>query len=97
MSASTLELPAEFSIADVGQWKAAATEKLNTAELVLDGSAVSRIDTAGIQLLVSLFLQCHRNETDVKWRSASDAIVRTAVALGVSEQLQLDQLGNTTE
>ena len=57
--------------------------------LVLDGSAVTRVDATGLQLLAALFRDRRERRAAVSWSAASDPL-RTAAALcGLAELLSL--------
>jgi ABC-type transporter Mla MlaB component len=53
--------------------------------LALDGSQVGRVDTAGLQLLVSLA----KTRPDFTWAGAAEPLVDAARQLGLSQVLKL--------
>jgi ABC-type transporter Mla MlaB component len=66
----------------LGELKTAA---VSSEALELDGSQVSKIDTAGLQLLVALT----KTAPAWSWRAASPALVEAGRLLGLSELLKL--------
>lgn len=58
-------------------------------EVRVDGSAVERVDTAGLQLLVA-FVQHHTSQGRVvSWTRASEVLSRSAARLGLTASLNL--------
>jgi phospholipid transport system transporter-binding protein len=55
----------------------------------LNGSAVARIDTAGLQLLVAFIRERRAANQPVDWQSVSAAVRDTASLIGVSAALNL--------
>jgi phospholipid transport system transporter-binding protein len=58
-------------------------------EVLVDGSAVERVDTAGLQLLVAFVQHQTAQGRKVSWTSASDALGRAANRLGLAACLHL--------
>ena len=88
-SDNILLLPNELSIETVSEYKDALIEHLETSSSVVtvDGSGLTRIDTAGVQLLVVFVRQVIANGKQIKWQSCSDALQATAEQLGLKQQL----------
>ena len=57
--------------------------------LNVDASGVNRVDTASLQMLVSLVEYAKRSNRDVSVKSASEAFAKTAMMLGVGAALGL--------
>jgi anti-anti-sigma regulatory factor len=57
------------------------------APLTVDGSGVKEIDTAVLQLLVSLWLSGRALGIDCAWQGVSEALRRTAALIGLTEAL----------
>src|SRR5579871_921325 len=85
---TTITLPAELSIAHLDSFREnfAATPLLH-AKIDIDGSAVERIDTAGVQLLAAVV----RAGASLNWRAASPALVHAATILGLASWLGLPE------
>jgi anti-anti-sigma regulatory factor len=65
------------------------TTDCSRAEVVIDGSQVERIDTAGLQLLVA-FAHGHRNAgRALHWCATSAALLRCSRTLGLCKTLGL--------
>jgi len=80
-------LPADCTLREIG----ALHQCLRGAahELPLDGSAVRRIDTAGVQLLVAFMRERKAANRAVRWQAASSALSQTVLSLGLSAALNL--------
>ncbi|UZE94958.1 STAS domain-containing protein [Alkalimarinus alittae] len=61
----------------------------NRYQIVIDGSAVKRIDTAALQLLGAFFTAMSHAETDVTWTAPSELLSQSANTLGLKEILKL--------
>lgn len=59
------------------------------APIRLHGADIARIDTAAMQVLVSMFLSAELHKRDVEWCSCSVALMRTATLLGTDRYLRL--------
>lgn len=57
--------------------------------IVIDGTRVEEIDTAVLQLLVSLWRTAAERGIACSWRGASEVLRRTAALIGLAEMLQL--------
>jgi phospholipid transport system transporter-binding protein len=57
--------------------------------VVVDGSAVERIDTAGLQLLVALARRQQQGGGRLEWKAASPELVKCGARLGLIEALGL--------
>jgi len=55
----------------------------------LDGSKIERIDTAGLQLLVTFCQQLKAKNRPVQWREPSEALQRSAQLVGLVDELGL--------
>ena len=58
--------------------------------VIVDGTRVEEIDTAVLQLLMSLWRTGQERGIACTWHGASDALRRTATLLGVAGILHLD-------
>ena len=59
--------------------------------LTLDGAAVERIDTAGLQLLVALAKSAGVAGRTLRWTACSPALAQAAQRLGLARALQLPE------
>jgi len=55
----------------------------------IDGTAVDRIDTAGLQLLAAFVRELHAETRAVEWIGCSDALKKAAQVLGLGAALGL--------
>ena len=83
-------LPANCTIRDIG----VLHECLRSAPLGshLDGSAVQRIDTAGLQVLVAFLHERRSASLPVEWQSVSAALSDAASLVGAMSVLQLPRV-----
>ena len=58
-------------------------------EIDIDGSSVERIDGTALQLMCALFFYSKDNNLNIHWVEPSDALIRSAEILGVSQVLEL--------
>jgi anti-anti-sigma regulatory factor len=63
------------------------------SDVLVDGSAVERIDTAGLQLLLSFAKYHAARGKPLKWTAASPELVRGSQLLGFSGTLGLPESG----
>lgn len=62
-------------------------------DIELDGSAVERIDTAGLQLLAAFFLEIGARGQAVRWCGVSDVLRNGARQIGLDGVLGLPPAG----
>jgi len=62
--------------------------------VVVDGSAVERIDTAGLQLLVALARREQDAGRKLQWQAASPVVIKSSARLGLVEALGLGALAS---
>ena len=86
----TIHLPAELTIAQAGEFYLQLGERIEKGrDIVLDGVAVTRIDTAFIQLLFQVQRTLAETSHCIQWVNPSEAIRHSVGLLGMSEQLEL--------
>ncbi|EJL6337844.1 hypothetical protein VCSRO83_3346 [Vibrio cholerae] len=59
------------------------------APIVIDGSAVARVDAAGVQLLASLFITAQNNGQQIHFEQLSDVLAEGLALLGMADLMQL--------
>ncbi|TQP60097.1 STAS domain-containing protein [Vibrio cholerae] len=59
------------------------------APIVIDGSAVTRVDAAGLQLLASLFITAQNNGQQIHFEQLSDVLAEGLALLGMADLMQL--------
>lgn len=85
-----LTLPARMTIGDLAPLRERFAGGLNARrELTLDGSPVTAIDTAGLQLLAVLCQDAVERGVAVRWTGASPELTASAALLGLSAALGL--------
>ncbi len=89
-----LDLGERLTIAKAGEIKErlAAFLRAPAAFLVVDGSRVAAVDTAGLQLLTVFCHEMHERGIEVQWREASVILRQGAAILGLAERLRLHEL-----
>ncbi|MFW1678011.1 STAS domain-containing protein [Pontibacter sp. JAM-7] len=82
----TLELPEEVSIENVCEWKEKFTEVLQGSSSVqVNAGALSRVDTAGIQLFAVAAMAAKAAGKPLSWQRPSDALKDTVAQLGLTQ------------
>ncbi len=94
MTKSTpIELDERLNIARAGELHRSLAAILQAGgPVVVDGSRVEEIDTAILQLLVSLWRTGADRGIACTWAGTSDALLRTANLIGVSKMLHFADL-----
>jgi len=89
-----LDLGERLTIAKAGEIKErlAAFLQVPAAFLVVDGSRVAAVDTAGLQLLTVFCHEMHERGIEVLWREASAILRHGAATLGLVKRLRLHEL-----
>jgi phospholipid transport system transporter-binding protein len=59
------------------------------SDMAIDGSAVERIDTAGLQLLAAFFLDMGARQKSIRWCGASESLRSAARQVGLDGLLGL--------
>ena len=86
-------LPADFRIGAQVELHAGLLEALRAGWVEVDGGAVERTDTAGLQHLLLLRMAIERAEGSFTWKGASKALGEAAETLGLRTILQLPAAG----
>ncbi|NRA70529.1 MAG: STAS domain-containing protein [Gammaproteobacteria bacterium] len=91
MDALTIKLPAELEISEVTQCHSDILKQLTDCdpqqEIKIDASDLWRIDTAGIQLLVSLVDEASSQNKSITWHDITDELKECATRLGLFDVL----------
>jgi anti-anti-sigma regulatory factor len=90
MTQSTrIELDEQLTIAQAAALHRSLCASLDGgAPMVVDGSRIQEIDTAGLQLLASLLRSGQERGIACTWHGVSDVLRRTARLVGMSEMLR---------
>ena len=90
--AMKIELPEQLTInhahACHDEWEV-LLEKPTANELIVTADKVSRVDTAGLQLLLALVQSSKEASITVAWESPSVSLIEAADVLGLTAQLHL--------
>ena len=80
-----------LDISRVGDMKAMLQALLDQGHslIVLEAGDISRIDTSGVQLLLSFINKAKAMSTEISWENTSDAFCRSVELLGLREDLRL--------
>lgn len=85
-----ITLPADLHMGGVEALRQTLVEQVKAdAPLVIDGAAVDRVSTAGIQLLVAFFRDRGSAQKPTSWTQISDALRDAIQWLGLAEHLAL--------
>ncbi|MBM7127926.1 STAS domain-containing protein [Dyella mobilis] len=82
-------MPADFRIAEVTDVHRQLGEALDASQILLDGGAVDRIDTAALQMLVVFQREAQKRGNTVNWAGASAPLHDAASQLGLAQILAL--------
>lgn len=83
-------LPESADITMVATFQETLKEALDQGSPVeLDASAVTRADTAFLQLLTSFLIEASANQLPVNWGVISDSFKQAVNLLGLSNQLKI--------
>jgi ABC-type transporter Mla MlaB component len=89
-ASGSFAVAAECTVADASSLKAGLAKLLDESDAVtLDISAVQRIDTAGLQVIVTFIRERERQGRQVLWHGHAPAMVTAAKLLGLSSLLKL--------
>lgn len=92
MSVVTIDLPENMTIAKVHALHDEYEELLNgenIEEICLNADKVEKVDTAGMQLILSVVRAGAERQTKVEWKSPSNSFMDTANILGLTQALAL--------
>ena len=88
--AVTLGVQGDLAISSVRAVASEWLEKLLVpGPVVVACEGLGRVDTAGLQLLVSLRKTCIAGHRTLHWQDPSPALLQTAERCGLAEELQL--------
>lgn len=94
MDAITFSLPPSLDISIVNDTKEAMIEQLHcntpVTHVNIDAGQLSRIDTAGLQLLTALVIDINRQNIELSWLNLNDELVDSASRLGLNNLLKLN-------
>ena len=83
-----LKLPAELTIAHVAECKEEILKIIDeNDEIILDDSAVVRIDTIGLQMLLATVTYISAQSKSLQWKCQSSAIKDSVKLLGLDEPI----------
>jgi len=94
MEAVTLDLPQSLDISMISSYhketSSLISELTDNTTLTFNAQALSRIDTAGFQLLAALVVDLTSRKIGINWQNIPDELVDNAQYLGLFEFLKLD-------
>jgi anti-anti-sigma regulatory factor len=89
---SVLKLEPQCTLRESIAFKAALLEQLELGrDVVLDGSAVGKVDTAGLQLLVAFVRQLRAGGRALRWDGAAPELTRAATQLDLIDLIGLNE------
>lgn len=81
----------ELTIGSINDVYVALKEMFDTSDSVrLNLSQVKQADTAGLQLLLALYVECERTDKKIEWIEPSDELVQIAQLLGLQKVLDFE-------
>lgn len=83
-----IKLPSELTIAHVDKYRQTLLNIIDENNtLVIDDSSLKRIDTVGLQLLLSTITYIASENKKLTWQSQSSAIKESIKQLGLNEAI----------
>jgi len=90
-SPTTFDLPDNLTIANAEALHEELESLANgSVDVVLNASAVSRADTAGLQILYAFQQALKSHNAKLSWSAPSSVLIETAEQLGLKQHLALD-------
>ncbi|MCW8884645.1 MAG: STAS domain-containing protein [Motiliproteus sp.] len=88
---TTITLPTELLIRNLNEIQGVLAEAEVTPQLTFDASAVTKADTAGLQLLASYINHCQNQGSEIIWSNCNEALHNAGKLLNLSELLHLPE------
>lgn len=83
-SDNSIQLPSHLTIRQIEQvYRLCENALKGTANLRIDASDVTKVDTAGLQLLIALKLEMDQQHSAIEWAAVADELRQTAQFMGV--------------
>ena len=83
-------LDESLDVSDIGEFRNTMKKVvLRKAPIILDGSAVTRIHTAALQVLLALVKAIKSKDKSFRWESVSEPLLSAATTLGLEKELGL--------
>jgi ABC-type transporter Mla MlaB component len=83
---NSVQLPSHLTIRHIEQVYHQFEDALKgTGNLRIDASAVSKVDTAGIQLLIGLKIEMDSQHSAIEWISVTDELRHVAQFMGMQQ------------
>ncbi|WP_448556634.1 STAS domain-containing protein [Thalassotalea montiporae] len=84
------KLPAELTIAKAEEFKQLLMEYAeNHDDIVIDDSAVEKIDTIGVQLILSMVTYLTSIHKSIEWQCTASVIKESIEKLGIKDSILL--------
>ena len=87
MSKVVLSCPGELNIAEAAEFRKRLLALPSDASIVIDAADVSRIDAAGVQLLIALVRKLDAEKRTWSWSGRAECIDQAAQTLAVADSL----------
>lgn len=88
---TTFDLPENLTIATAELLHEQLEPFVNgNQDVVLNGSAVNRVDTAGLQLIYAFQQALKSHDASASWSAPSNTLLEVAEQLGLTQHLALD-------
>ena len=89
-SVTTIDIPPEVSIRTLESVFPLLDKALLQSEIKLNGQAINKADTAGLQLIASFLKSTESKNIQATWVSPSVSLCNTARILGLVKALKLE-------
>lgn len=82
------QLPADITIAKAEQFKSSLLDYIESQDnIVIDDTQVEKIDTIGVQLLLSMVTYLISINKSIEWQCASPLIKESVSKLGITDPI----------
>ncbi|QOL24769.1 STAS domain-containing protein [Thalassotalea sp. LPB0316] len=86
MTVQTWTLPSELIINDIDDIKSLASQQyLESVDLVIDSTHLTRIDTIGVQFLLAFVQKRTNNNYKTRWQNLSEILLQSLEQLGIAK------------
>lgn len=93
MDAVIIDLPKSLDISEINssyeQFSNLLSELVENTSVTFNAQSLSRVDTAGVQLLVALVVELTTRKININWENTPDELINGANALGLFDLLKL--------
>lgn len=88
-----IKLPSDLTIAQVDEYQSEIVSQIDSQDVItIDDSALSRIDTIGVQFILAIVTYIIAQGKEIKWESKSNILKETIHNLGITDTILLQYI-----